>query len=219
MTTISDQELIQKMLKSMAALRSKSLGSASFGPMASGKFRRHGFGGQHKGFSFGPMMRSVHGSQPNGDQMFPGGNFTSMNSNGSQMEMGAGPMMDHRGLKMVFPGFRSRQGLVRENLLTIIAEAPEGIRAKDVAKKAGVNQSSVSESLSKLEDDGYLKRTTDPSDKRATLIFLTDLGKARANEIADQQQEIFGHLFDSLTDDEKVELARLLDKIIDGENE
>ena len=210
MTEISDQELIHKMLRSLAVLRTKSFGDA--GPQFGPAMRKFGFG--KGGFSpagpkRGPMFRHGGFSPMCGAQPMsagPAGNW------GADPHM-MGPRPGMGGLN----GFAGRQGLVRENLLTIIAAAPEGIRAKDVAKKAGINQSSTSESLSKLEDNGYIKRTVDPADKRATLIFLTDLGKARANEIKDQPEAVFGHLFDNLTADEKNELARLLDKIIDGE--
>lgn len=210
MTEISDQELIHKMLQSLAALRTKFFGDA--GPQFGPKMRKYGFG--KGGLSPADLKRGP---------MFRHDGFSPM---GGAQPMSAGPagnwgadlhMMGHRPGMGSLNGFAGRQGRVRESLLTIIAAAPEGIRAKDVAKRAGINQSSTSESLSKLEDDGYIKRTVDPADKRATLIFLTDLGKARANEIKDQQEAVFGHLFDNLTADEKTELARLLDKIIDGE--
>ncbi|MBD5807510.1 MarR family transcriptional regulator [Lactobacillus sp. 0.1XD8-4] len=175
---------------------------------------------------FGFSGREFRQPNMNHGDMFGRGGFSPMDNSMT----GNGPMsdwpnmMDNRstvgrsGLMDAQPPFMNRQGLMRENLLTIIADNPTGIRAKKIAEKAGINQSSVSESLSKLEDDGYIKRTVDPTDKRATLIFLTDLGTARANEIKDQQQKMFGHLFDNLTASEKEELSRLLDKIIEGQD-
>ena len=214
MAEISDMELIQKMLKSLSVLRGNTLWGSNqgFARQQMGKF---GFGG-----------REFQQADMNNDNMFGRGGFSPMDNSMT----GNGPMsdwpnmMDNRstvgrsGLMDAQPPFMNRQGLMRENLLTIIADNPTGIRAKKIAEKAGINQSSVSESLSKLEDDGYIKRTVDPTDKRATLIFLTDLGEARANEIKDQQQKMFGHLFDNLTASEKEELSRLLDKIIGGED-
>ncbi|MBB1079179.1 MarR family transcriptional regulator [Limosilactobacillus sp. STM2_1] len=175
---------------------------------------------------FGFSHREFHQATDMNNNMFNRGGFPPMGDpmaeNGRSMNnwpnmMGNRPNIDRPGVMTGRPEFMNRQGLIRENLLTIIADASEGIRAKAIAEKAGINQSSVSESLSKLEDDGYIKRTVDPTDKRATLIFLTDLGKARASEIKDQQQKMFGHLFDNLTSSEKEELSRLLDKIIGNE--
>ncbi|MBB1070389.1 MarR family transcriptional regulator [Limosilactobacillus sp. RRLNB_1_1] len=214
MTEISDMELIQKMLKSLSVLRGNKLWGSN-----------QGFPRQQMG-EFGFGGREFQQADMNNDNMFGRGGFSPMNGpmagrqsmNGWSDMMGQRPGFDHSAMMNNRPGFMNRQGLIRENLLTIIADASEGIRAKKIAEKAGINQSSVSESLSKLEDDGYIKRTVDPTDKRATLIFLTDLGEARANEIKDQQQKMFGHLFDNLTASEKEELSRLLDKIIDGED-
>lgn len=199
MTELNDMDLMQKLLRALGTLREKAFTGAgtNFGPRAafpgSGmKQQEHFGGGMPGGWSMG-------GSWPMG---------------GRRMAMAAGPQM--MGPRTGMMGHH-RQSLIRENLLTIIAEAPAGIRAKEIAQKAGINQSSVSESLSKLADDGYIKRTVDPSDKRATLIFLTELGKARASEVKDEQTALFGHLFDNLSAAEKEELARLLDKIIDGD--
>ena len=76
-----------------------------------------------------------------------------------------------------------------------------------------INPSSVSEMISKLENDGYVKRTVDPTDKRATLISLTELGEARAAELQDEKNEKLDKAFGNLTDDEKEQLIALLEKL------
>lgn len=213
MTKINDMELVQKMLKSLSVLREKTFsGNGQSFPQQMKKFGMGGSGFPRTNINSGNMFGRSDFS-PMGNSMPANGPMGSWpNMMGNQPKFNGSNMMG------VHPSFANRQGFIRENLLTIIADYSEGIRAKKISEKAGINQSSVSESLSKLEDDGYIKRTVDPDDKRATLIFLTDLGKARASEIKDQQQKMFGHLFDNLTASEKEELSRLLDKIIDGED-
>ena len=83
-------------------------------------------------------------------------------------------------------------------------------------EQLGINPSSVSEMISKLESDGYVKRTVDPDDKRATLVTLTELGEARTAELADEKKEMFKGVFDNLTDDEKEQLMALLEKLTAG---
>ena len=104
--------------------------------------------------------------------------------------------------------------LSREKLLVIISRYPEGIRQKAIAEKEGINQSSASELINKLESDGYIMRKVDPSDKRATLLFLTELGAARAAEVEDERAEKFGALFAPLTEEEKQTLSDILDKLL-----
>lgn len=104
-------------------------------------------------------------------------------------------------------------GMSRERLLVLIDEHPDGIRQKDLAMEEGINASSTSEVVNRLEEDGYVIRTVDESDRRATLLHLTELGKARAAEIRDEKEAVLEELFSPLSPSEKETLAELLDKL------
>ena len=97
----------------------------------------------------------------------------------------------------------------------IIGENPDGIRQKDIVEKAGIGQSSVSELINKLEDDGYVERKVDPSDKRATLLFLTEKGQARALEVEDERKEFLADAFAKISDEEKQTLSDIMDKLLE----
>ena len=103
--------------------------------------------------------------------------------------------------------------------MIMIGKHPEGIRQKAICEEIGINQSSASELIDKLEGNGYIKRETDPADRRATLLFLTELGQARAAEVEDERQEMFRGIFDRLSAEEKQMLAELLDKLLAAEGE
>ena len=77
-----------------------------------------------------------------------------------------------------------------------------------------INPSSVSELISKLESEGYVVRTVDPDDKRATLITLTEVGRARAYELEDERNERFEKFFEPLTEEEKEQLLALMEKLM-----
>ena len=114
------------------------------------------------------------------------------------------------------PGHRHRgPGISRDRLLVIISEYPDGIRQKDLAEKAHINPSSTSEVVTKLEDDGYLIRTIDPSDKRATVLKLTEMGAVRAEEIRGEREAFLDDYFGRLTDEEKQTLSDILDKLLE----
>ena len=76
-----------------------------------------------------------------------------------------------------------------------------------------INASTMSEFIGHLESDGYVERNIDPSDKRATLITLTEKGRARACELQDERKNKLDQLFSPLTEDEQKELFRLLNKL------
>ena len=103
----------------------------------------------------------------------------------------------------------------REHLLVIISEFPKGVRQKELAEKAGITASSTSEVVSRLEDDGYLIRTIDESDRRATVLKLTEMGAVRAEEIRNEREEFLDEFFSKLTEEEKQTLSDLLDKLLD----
>lgn len=109
-----------------------------------------------------------------------------------------------------------RPHLHREIILSVILDREaEGVHQKDLTEELKINPSSVSEAIDKLEESGYLVRTTDPADHRATLLVLTDLGKARASEIKDQRKAHMDAVFGKLTEEEKQQLLTLLTKMIE----
>ena len=91
----------------------------------------------------------------------------------------------------------------------------EGIRQKALAEAAGINASSTSEVVSRLENDGYLIRTIDENDKRATVLKLTEMGAVRAEEIRTEREAFLDDFFSKLSEEEKQTLSDLLDKLMD----
>jgi DNA-binding MarR family transcriptional regulator len=110
-------------------------------------------------------------------------------------------------------GHGPKPAFARERLLRVLASFEGGAKQKELIEEMKVNPSSMSEMISKLEHDGYVKRTVDPADKRATLITLTELGEARAAELTDERNERFSGLFSKLTPEEKEQLLALLEKL------
>ena len=90
---------------------------------------------------------------------------------------------------------------------------PAGLRQKQLTEAMRINASSMSEFIGRLEDDGYVERSVDPSDKRATLISLTEKGRARACELLDERRDKLDLIFSPLTEEEQKELLRLLKKL------
>ena len=112
-------------------------------------------------------------------------------------------------------GPHHRRGLSRERLLVIISDYPDGVNQKQLAESAGINASSTSEVVARLEDDGYIVRKIDENDKRATILKLTEMGAVRAEEIRSEREGFLDEIFSKLTDEEKQTLSDILDKLIE----
>ena len=115
------------------------------------------------------------------------------------------PMPPHHG--------HGNRPFAREKVMQTLLEFENGARQKELAEKLRINPSSMSELIEKLQSDGYIERTIDPEDRRATRITLSELGKARAYEISDERAERIKPLFANLTEEEKEELLRLVRKL------
>ena len=113
------------------------------------------------------------------------------------------------------PGMHHPHMFPREMLLLALLEENEnGVRQKDIADKIGINASSLSEQIDRLEQDHYLERQANPEDRRSTLIVLTEKGKARAYEVLDERQKAAADFCAKLTEEEKDALIQLLDKLL-----
>ena len=58
---------------------------------------------------------------------------------------------------------RQNQAFGRERVLEVISRYEDGVRQKTLTEELRINPSSVSEMISKLENDGYVKRAVDPA--------------------------------------------------------
>lgn len=89
----------------------------------------------------------------------------------------------------------------------------QGLSQQQIADALHIRPQSVSEALSILEERELITRQTSPTDKRISLIYITETGMARREEIAKEIKERTKLLFANLSDEEKAELLRLLEKI------
>lgn len=103
--------------------------------------------------------------------------------------------------------------LERDRILLTIGRS-ETMTQKRLAELIAVSPQSMSESLAKLEHDGYITRHKNQLDKRETIVALTAAGTSRSDEIAQKMHSGAHRILSPLSDDEKQTLYSLLKKII-----
>jgi len=104
-------------------------------------------------------------------------------------------------------GFPVHRG--RGRILALLA-LREQMAQKELAYLLGVRSQSLGEQLAELERSGLVRRTADPSDRRTSVVELTDDGRQAA---ADATAAAGDDPFAVLSADEQASLARLLDKV------
>ncbi len=89
----------------------------------------------------------------------------------------------------------------------------EGATQAEIADKMHFTAATVSVTLQKMVDSGYISKTADDSDCRQVRIFLTDKGREKSQEMRSIFKELEEKLVENLSEEERSELRRLLLKI------
>jgi DNA-binding MarR family transcriptional regulator len=82
------------------------------------------------------------------------------------------------------------------NVLMILADFHgRAFRQAELAEILVVNRASIGSVLERMERDGWIERTPDPADKRATLVTLAPAGKAKLDEVRAPYYRLLGEIF------------------------
>lgn len=87
------------------------------------------------------------------------------------------------------------------------------VRQSELIKAVGLDPSTVTKMLQRLEQSGHVRRRPDPSDRRASLVEATDASCGLLVEVRGAWGELEGQTVGGLDDAERTELARLLGKV------
>lgn len=100
-----------------------------------------------------------------------------------------------------------------QEFLLVTLDAMEEVRITTLSEKLGVQVPTASKMVGRLENEGFVERTSDPTDTRATLIRLSDTGKALIPRIQQVWQALEDTCMEGLSPAEALLLTRLLRQI------
>lgn len=112
----------------------------------------------------------------------------------------------HRGMARSFD-------LTRIGLLRLAAGDP--VRPGDAADALDVNPSTVTRYARALEDEGFVRVTGDPADRRSCLISATAEGGAELARFAEAGVDVFGAVIHDWSAEDVREFARLIGRLAD----
>ncbi|MGO4488959.1 MarR family winged helix-turn-helix transcriptional regulator [Microbacterium sp. 2RAF4] len=107
-------------------------------------------------------------------------------------------------------------GPARMRMLEALAAASAPLSVSDLGVAIGVDQPRASRLVQQGVERGFVRREADPDDARRTRIALTDEGRRLARGMRGERREMLTTALTSFTDEERVELARLLNKLADN---
>ena len=94
--------------------------------------------------------------------------------------------------------------------LNLLAE--ESLRVGELAARIGIDDTTATRLVDRLEATGLVERRQLPSDRRVTVVGLTAEGTALVEQVAARRQRFFADVLAALEPDEQVELVRLTAK-------
>lgn len=113
---------------------------------------------------------------------------------------------------------RGHTGLSLANTTALIHLDVEGTRINVLADRAGMTKQSMGQLVAELESLGYVTRSPDPADRRATLVHFTDSGWRFLLDSAAIKREIEGEFAAILGDDRLASLRASLERLLAAEH-
>ncbi len=92
----------------------------------------------------------------------------------------------------------------------------DGLQASKLGKKAGLEPSSMTGMIDRMERDGLIERQSDPDDRRALRIFLTENGRTAQTIITKVVDEALTSMFKGISDQEMETTKKVLKKFIEN---
>ena len=86
----------------------------------------------------------------------------------------------------------------------------------DLGEELGVTPRNVTKLVDELEAEGLVRRLPHPSDRRATLIELTERGREKIAEGYAEYVAVTSELFSVLSEEDQWQLIRLMDLLYDA---
>lgn len=100
-----------------------------------------------------------------------------------------------------------------QDLILIQLWMEDGVTQSCLADRVGIDVSTMTKALQRLERYGLVHRSHDAEDTRAVRVFLTEQGRALEPAVTEVLQQVEERSFAGLTEDERAFLERLLFRI------
>lgn len=102
--------------------------------------------------------------------------------------------------------------------LRVLSAHPDGVRPSVLAEQLRIAPRSVTEVVDALEDRGWVRRTADPDDRRATMLTLTPGGLDLVARIDDVRRAASEEVLAVLTEEQRRTLHGIL-RLVVGEDQ
>ncbi len=105
----------------------------------------------------------------------------------------------------------NRSGGRSGTLSALLKSGP--VSQRELAEIMNVRAATLSEQIARLDRAGLIERTPNEKDRRSVVVTLSEEGKKEARRCSRERAKYNEELFSVLSEDEKTELASLLERL------
>jgi len=102
--------------------------------------------------------------------------------------------------------------LAQSMFLEVIQQTPQA-RWSDIAVALDYSPRTITEAIDALERDGLVKRTPDPTDRRAKILMMTPKGTRQLKKAVRARDRVRAECFGVLGDNERKRLFEMLERM------
>jgi len=92
----------------------------------------------------------------------------------------------------------------------------DGLKVVDLGKKAGLEPSTMTGLLDRMERDGLLRRAADPKDRRALRIYLTEKALDSQESVMKVVNKVLDKMFENISDEDIETTTNVLMKVLEN---
>ena len=114
----------------------------------------------------------------------------------------------------IFRQYSSRLSLTAPQAFHLLSIPVDGISMSGLAKKLGLDTSTLTRNIQKLEKLGLVRRKQDRNDKRILVVYLTDKGRGRVEKIEESLLDLNFSMMKYIDLDDQENIPEMLEKLV-----
>jgi len=114
----------------------------------------------------------------------------------------------------IFRQYSSRLSLTAPQAFHLLSIPADGISMSGLANKLGLDTSTLTRNIQKLEKLDLVRRKQDRNDKRILVVYLTDKGRGRVEKIEESLLDLNFSMMKYIDLDDQENIPEMLEKLV-----
>ena len=114
----------------------------------------------------------------------------------------------------IFRQYSSRLSLTAPQAFHLLSIPVDGISMSGLANKLGLDTSTLTRNIQKLEKLDLVRRKQDRNDKRILAVYLTDKGRGRVEKIEESLLDLNFSMMKYIDLDDQENITEMLEKLV-----